>query len=174
MSGDIRITTNDESIVSFWKERGFDATLKYEAEGISCWDIEVPDDHEDLKSPDYLDLCIQEKMMMPALIRRRLQPPVYTAKSGGHFALVRLQNEQDLGSLVPMSRSKELLEFAATNPTTGECPDIVPIKDIKQIKRLLNRAHKSGAAGVLCFVTGRFTETISMGEAVKSLEQTIH
>jgi len=165
------ITTTEDTIVGFWRERGFVPLLKYKTDGIHCWDIDVPEDHPDLKHPDYVSLLVQEKMSFPSIVRRRLQVPVYAVKSGGHYAMI---DQPDVGRAVPMSRSKHLLQFALTNPGTGVCPNIVPLKDAKDVQSVLQRMQQSGAQGVVCFVTSDIAETIEIDEAIRSLGELLH
>jgi hypothetical protein len=165
------ITTTESSIVDFWKERGFEPSLKYTSDGISCWDIDVPGDHTDLKHPEYVGMLIQEKMAFPAIIRRRLQAPVYTVKSGKHYAMV---NQPEFENSVPISHSKQFLQFAFTNPGTGACPNIVPLKDTKSVRGVLQRMKQSGAQGVMCLVTSEVAETIAIDEAIRSLDELLH
>jgi hypothetical protein len=165
------ITTTESSIVNFWKERGFEASLKYSADNISCWDIDVPEDHTDLKHPEYVGMLIQEKMAFPAIIRQRLQAPVYTIKSGKHYAMV---DQSGFENTVPISRSKQLLQFAFTNPGTGACPNIVPLKDTKSVCGVLQRMQKSGAEKVMCLVTSDVAETIAIDAAIRSLDELLH
>lgn len=139
------ITTTEQAITEFWEKRGFGATPKYSSDGITCWDIDVPEDHEDLKDPEYISLCIQEKMAFPGIIRRRLSAPVYTIKSGQHYAMV---NQPQFERSVPMSHSKQLLQFAFTNPATGMCPAIVPLQDTARVRDVLQRMKKSGAVEI--------------------------
>lgn len=165
------ITTTEESIVNFWKEREVEPSLRYTSDGISCWDIDVPGDHQDLKHPDYVGMLVQEKMSLSSIIRRRLQVPVYTMKSGKHYAMV---NQPGFERAVPVSRSKQLLQFAFTDPNTGVCPDIVALKDAKSIRGVLQRMQKSGAQGIMCLVTAEIAETIEIDEALRSLEELLH
>ena len=165
------ITTTEESIVDFWKERGFEPALRYTADGISCWDIDTPVDHQDLKHPEYVNMLIQEKLALPAIIRRRLQAPVYTIKSGKHYAMV---DQEEFEHVVPVSRSRQLLQFAFTNPSTGMCPDIVALKDAKAVRSVLQRIQKSGAQGIMCLVTAEVAETIEIDEALRSLKELLH
>jgi hypothetical protein len=165
------VTTTESAVVDFWKERGFDPKLKYAVDEISCWDIDVPEDHQDLKHPDYLGLLIQEKMAFPALIRRRLRPPIYTVKSGQHYAMVE---QPGFERVVPMTRSRQILQFGFTNPATGECPTIVHLKTTAHVQRVLRKMKNSGAKGIMCLVTPKVAETIAIDEAVKSLEALLH
>jgi hypothetical protein len=165
------ITTTVDQIVEFWKERGFSPELRYSCDGISCWNIDVPEDHGDLKHPDYVGMLIQEKMAFPSIIRRRLQPVVYTLKSGKHYAMVE---QPGFDCVIPLSRTKHLLQFGFTNPATGECPAIVPLKTTEQVHSVVKRLKNSGARGVMCIVTPEVAETIDIDEALRSLEQPLH
>lgn len=160
------IATTSTDVVDFWGRRTFGAKTRYIVDGIACWNIDVPEDHPDLKHPDYIGLLVREKMAQPSIIRRRLAPPLFSVKKDGHFALV---SQPGFENVVPVSRTKQLLQLGFTNPATGECPDIVQLKPTKKIQRVLHRMQQSGASGVMCVVTSDAAETYDINAAIASL-----
>jgi hypothetical protein len=160
------VTTTYEPIVDFWAERGFEPKELYRLDGIAYWQIEVPDDHEMLTHPEYVTLAFQEKLNWHHVVRRRLQPKLYSVKKNGHYADVR---DPEGRRAVPLARSRELLRRALTNPATGEGPDIIELKKPKKIRIVLDKAQRFGVDRIMFFAAEGFTESISLEEAMVAL-----
>ncbi len=160
------ITTCLKDIADFWSKQGFDPKILYHLDDISYWRIEVDDGHKMLGHPDYVGLILKEKMHWRHLLHKRMQPVLYSAKKGSHYADVR---DPEGNRAVPLARSRKLLKKALTDPDTNTCPDIVSLKKLNKIHHILTKAQREGVDHILFFATDEFTETFSLDEALSTV-----
>lgn len=163
------ITTTSKHIAEFWAERGFKPEVLYHLDGVTYQRVEVPDDHKMLSHPSYISLVFQEKLNWRHIVKRRLQPKLYSVKKNGHYADVR---DPEGRRAVPLARSRELLHRALTNPATGEGPEIIELKKPEKILNVLGKARRFGVDRIMFFAAEGFTESISLDEALGVLTLT--
>jgi hypothetical protein len=155
-------------MVEFWGERGIKAKKRYTLQKFTAWELDIPDDHPDLRVPDYIGLQVQEvTTVLPAVVRARLQPPVYTLKVGKFFADVK-DSKGKTG--VPITHNQSILAQMCNNPYGGESPDIVKLTKEKRIQDVLLKAHRQGTEALLFFALPGVCETVPIESALRVLK----
>jgi len=160
------LTTLLDDIADFWAERGITPEKLYTLDDVTYWQMEVDENHEMLAHPEYVQLVFQEKMQFRNVLRKRMSPVLYSVKKGKHYADVR---DPQGNRAVPLSRSRTLLTQALTNPDTRIAPIIIPLKQSKRVRYVLDKAMRSGVTRILFFAAEGFTETFSLEEAIDAV-----
>ena len=168
-----------QEMVDFWKERGCDTKLHYRHDGVDTWEITVPDDHPDLRHPEYVGLLTQETLfVLPQVVLRRLQPPIYTFKVGKSFANIQSRSGQ-IG--MPFARKREILEAMLnrsaniSGSSSGETAKIVKLTQHDRIVSLLQKAKNQSKDNedqrILIFVEPHVCEVVPVESALNLLKQ---
>jgi len=142
------VLTFSPSIVEWWQKRGIMAALRYQIDGLDYWEIEVPLDHEDLKSEEYKKLIEAEKAAYMAVLYRRFRPPVFTVESRHRIAItVNKAGENCLA----MARDKKTLREVFLRPDKGQVPKFRHLKRPNQIRNVLKAMDAGGIKQILWF-----------------------
>ena len=114
------ITTYDPDVVRYWTERDSKPCSALDFDGICYWQIDVPEGDARLRDPEYVQLLLRGKFLLyPAILRKRLELPLYTITQGGLWAETRIGDDNEIRA-VPLSRDKRLLQFAYGDPCNTE------------------------------------------------------
>jgi len=155
-------------MVEFWEERGVEARKRYALHGFTAWELDIPDDHDALKSPDYVGLQVQEvTTVLPSVVIARLKPPVYTLKVGKFYADVKDKTGK---TGVPLTHNRSILAQMCNNPYGGDTPNIVKLNQDKRIKDVLIKAHRQGTESLLFFALPGVCETVPIESALRVLK----
>lgn len=155
-------------MVDFWRERGIGAKRRYTLHDLTTWEIKIPDEHPDLKSPDFVGLQVQEvTTVLPEVVRRRLNPPVFTLKVGKLFADVRDRNGK---KGVPITHNQSILVQMCAQPAHAYTPSIVKLNSDKRIRDVLVKAQRQGTESMLFFALPGTCETVPIESALRVLK----
>ena len=134
------ITTYDPQVVQYWAKQELNPCNMLNFDGVSYWQIDVPEDDERLKDPEYIQLLLQGKLFFyPAILQKRLKLPLYTMTRGGFWIETRIGDEKEIRAL-PLSRSKHFLQFAYQAP--GANTDL-KVKQFISKKRLIKTLEQA-------------------------------
>jgi hypothetical protein len=142
------ITTYDPNVVQYWAKHGFNPCDMLNFDGVPYWQIDIPEDDERLKDPEYIQLLLQSKMFIyPAVLQKRLKLPLYTMTRGGFWVETRIGDEQDIRAL-PLSRNKHLIQFAYKGPGINDDLQLKQFISKKKLLKILDQALNEGVEHV--------------------------
>lgn len=140
--------TFSTSIVEWWQKRGIMAALRYQIDGLDYWEIDVPPEHEDLKSEEYKKLIEAEKAAYMAVLYRRFRPPMFAVESRHRIAVtVNKAGENCL----PLARDKKTLREVFLRPDKNQVPKFKHLKRPNQIRNVLKQMDADGIKQILWF-----------------------
>lgn len=155
-------------MVEFWQDRGVGAKRRYALHGFDAWELDIPDEHPDLKSPDYVGLQIQEvTTVLPEVVRRRLKPPVFTLKVGKFFADIQDRNQK---RGVPVTHNKSILTQMCPNRPHADAPSIIKLNSNERVRDVLVKAQRQGTESLLFFALPGVCETVPIESALRVLK----
>lgn len=156
----MRIVTFFQPIVDFWKERGIVAAEAFKADETQYYELEVPNDHKDLRDPAYLQIMLNERMAYPEVLRARFSPPLYVVMIHGQVAMT--PNKDGKGFAVPVSRNRELLHAAFTKPERQQVPVYKKLKTAHHVFRMMRKMRRGGVTHVAYFVGEKMVEVLDL------------
>lgn len=155
-------------MIAFWQDRGVGFKRRYALHGFIAWELDIPDEHPDLKSPDFVGLQVEEvTTILPEVVRRRLTPPVYTLKVGKFFADVRDKTGK---KGVPITHNKSVLARMCAQPPHANQPSVVKLNSLSRIQDVLVKAHRQGTESLLFFALPGVCETVPIESALRILK----
>lgn len=169
----MKLNTYLDETASFWKSRGFIPKKRYALHGFTTWQMEIPDDHPDLKHPDYVGLQAREVLfILPTVVLQRLAPPVFTLKVDKMFADIVDRNDK---KGVPFSHSRSVLAQISFpmcfHPGPVDTPNIVKLNQDKRVRDVILKAQRQGTENILFFPLADLCETIPIESALRVLKQ---
>lgn len=165
----MKLNTYLKETASFWKSRGFTPKKRYALHGFTNWQIEIPDDHPDLKHPDYVGLQAEEVLyVLPTVVLQRLAPPVFTLKVDKMFADVVDRNGK---KGVPISHSRSVLTQMCFRPGPVDPPRIIKLNRDERVREVILKAQRQGTENILFFPLAGLCETIPIESALRVLKQ---
>lgn len=165
----MKFNTYLEETTSFWKSRGFSPKKRYALHGFTNWQFEIPDDHPDLKHPDYVGLQAKEVLyVLPTVVLQRLTPPVFTLKLDKLFADV-VDRTGKKG--VPLSHSRSVLSQVCFSPMRTDSPKIIKLNRDERVREVILKAQRQGTENILFFPLAGLCETIPIESALRVLKQ---
>jgi len=153
--------------VKFWNERGFTETKRYTLQDFTAWEFDLPDDHPDLKSPEYIGLQVKEIVtVLPEVVLRRLKPPIYTLKIGKFFADISDTKKRG----VPLTHNRSILEQMCMMKGKPDAPKIVKLNTQARIHDVMIKAQRQGTDTILFFALPHVCEKIPIESALRVLK----
>jgi len=162
----MNVYTKNPEMYKYLKDNGFEPKLIYRADGYTHWGVVVPDDNMVLRTPEYMNMALKERLEVPRIIRKRMTPPLYTLKIDGAFGDLMLPNS---ARCVPLTRERKMLLGVISNSGVSGRAAIVELKNIEKVKKVLINAKNDGIKETVYLIPVNFTEYYSINSVLHAL-----